>query len=242
MAGDTVSARMRPRPSFIAWALFGLGLLGGVLGGCGSSSSGNGVASKTPNEIVAASKAAADGARSAHVSGSIVSGGTPITLDLDLVSRGGRGQLALNGLAVELIQTSGTVYIKGSEVFYRHIGRAAAARVLRGRWLKAPTTTPKLASISSLTDLHKLIDATLPSRGTLVKTGTNKVTGKQVVGMRDRSTGETLYVAATGQPYPVQIASGDAGGGTVSFDRWNEKVSITPPANAIDITQLRAGH
>jgi hypothetical protein len=35
---------------------------------------------------------------------------------------------------------------------------------------------------------------------------------------------------------------GGSGGGTVTFDRWNESVSITPPANAIDIAQLRAGH
>jgi hypothetical protein len=233
---------MRPRSSFTACALFGLGLLGGLLGGCGSSSSGNGVASKAPSEIVAGSKAAADRASSAHVSGSIVSGGTPITLDLYLSTGGGRGQLALNGLGFELIQTGRTVYIKGSPAFYRRIGGAAAAQLLQGKWLKAPTTTPQFASISSLTDLRTLLSAALPSHGTLVKTGTATVKGKHVVGVSDQTRGERLYVATSGQPYPVQIAKSGAGGGTVSFDRWNEKVSITPPANAIDITQLRAGH
>ena len=231
---------MRPRSSFIACALFGLGLIGGLLGGCGSSSSG--VASKTPNEIVAVSKAAADRARSAHVSGSIVSGGSPITLDLDLSAGGGRGRLALNGLGFELIQARGTVYIRGSPAFYRRIGGAAAAQLLQGKWLKAPTTTPEFASISSLTDLHTLLNAALSSHGTLVKTGTATVNGTHVVGVSDRTRGGTLYVATTGQPYPVQIAKSGAGGGTVSFDRWNEKVSITPPPNAIDIAQLRAAH
>ena len=222
--------------------MLGLGLLGGLLGGCGSSSSGNGVASKAPNEIVAASKAAADKAKSAHVSGSIVSGGSPITLDLDLSSAGGRGRLALNELGFELIQTGGTVYIKGSPAFYRRIGGAAAAQLLQGKWLKAPARTPEFASISSLTDLHSLANAALASHGSLVKTATTTVNGQRVVGVSDQSRGGRLYVATTGQPYPVEIAKRGAGGGTVSFDRWNEPISITPPANAIDITQLRAGH
>jgi hypothetical protein len=233
---------MPARPSLSACAVLALGLLGAALGGCGGSSSGNGVAAKPASEIVAASRAAADAARSAHVSGSIVSGGTPITLDLRLAANGGRGQLALNGLGFELIQTGGTVYIKGSPAFYRHIGGAAVAQLLQGRWLKATTTTPEFASISSLTDLHRLIDVALASHGKLVKTKTTTVDGKRVVGVTDQSQGGTLYVSATGKPYPVQIAKSGTGGGTLSFDRWNEAVSITPPANAIDLAQLRSGH
>jgi hypothetical protein len=235
---------MSKRSSFAARALLGLGLLAGLLGGCGGggSSSGNGVAAKNPTEIVAATKAAADAATSAHVSGAIVSNGSPITLNLDLASGGGRGQLSLGGLGFELIEAGGTVYIKGSAAFYRHIGGAAAAQLLQGRWLKAPTTTPEFASIASLTDLHRLIDATLANHGTLAKTGTTTVSGQRVVGVTDQTKGGTLYVATTGKPYPIQIAKSGAGGGTVSFDRWNEAVTITPPANAIDITQLRSGH
>ena len=233
---------MPARPSPSARAAVALGLLGAVLGGCGGSSSGNGIAAKTPNEIVAASKAAADAATSAHVSGSIVSGGSPITLDMQLATNGGRGQLALSGLGFELIQLGGTVYIKGSSAFYRHIGGAAAAQLLQGRWLKASTSTPEFASISSLTDLHRLIDATVASHGTLVKTATTTVNGKHVVGVTDQSQGGTLYVATSGKPYPVQIAKTGTGGGTLSFDRWNQPVSISPPANAIDLAQLRSGH
>src|SRR5580692_8707228 len=39
-----------------------------ALAGCGSSSSGNGVASKSPTEIIAAAKSAADDANTVHVS------------------------------------------------------------------------------------------------------------------------------------------------------------------------------
>jgi hypothetical protein len=232
---------MRPRPPSVARAVLALGVLGAALGGCGGSS-GNGVAAKNPGEIVAASRAAADAATSAHVSGTIVSGGSPITLDLVLTTHGGRGQLALGGLGFELIQTGGTVYIKGSPAFYRHIGGAAAAQLLQGRWLKAATTTPGFASISSLTDLHRLVDAAVASHGTLLKTARTTVNGRHVVGVTDSSQGGTLYVTTTGKPYPVQIAKAGAGGGALSFDRWNQPVSIVPPANAIDLAQLRSGH
>jgi hypothetical protein len=211
-----------------------------LFGGCGSS--GNGVASKTPEQIVAASKAAADSARSAHVSGSIVSAGSPITLNLTMSSSGGQGQLSLAGLAFELIQTGGTVYIKGSSAFYRHIAGSAAAQLLQGRWLKAPTSSPEFASIGSLTSLHGLVDATLADHGMLSKGATTSVNGQKAVALKDPSNGGTLYIATTGPPYPVQIARGGARGGTVNFDRWNQPVSITPPANAIDLAKLRSGH
>jgi hypothetical protein len=225
-------------------AVLAAGALGavGLLGGCGSSSSGNGVASKTPEQIVAASKAAADAASSAHVSGSIVTSGGPIGLDLTLSAGGGRGQLSLAGLGFELIQTGSTVYIKGSANLYRHIAGPAAAQLLQGRWLKAPSSSPEFASIASLTNLHGLVDATLADHGALTKVGSSTVNGQPVVGLRDAALGETIYVAAAGKPYPVQVTRSGSGGGTVHFDSWNTPVSIAAPANAIDLTQLRKTH
>ena len=78
-------------------------------------------------------KTAADSASSVHVSGSIVSSGSPITLDLELLAgKGGRGQISENGLSFDLIQVGGTAYISGSPAFYSHFGGPAAAQLLRG--------------------------------------------------------------------------------------------------------------
>jgi hypothetical protein len=233
---------MGRRAAGAVFAIFALAALG-LLGGCGgSSSSGNGVASKSPEQILAASKAAADGASSAHVSGSIVTGGGSIGLDLSLSSTGGRGQLSLGGLGFELIETGATVYIKGSAALYRHIAGAEAAKLLQGRWLKAPSSAPEFASIASLTNLHGLIDATLADHGTLTKLATTTVDGQKVVGLRDVANGETIYVATVGKPYPVQVTRTGSGGGTVHFSSWNAPVTIAAPANAIDLAQLRTGH
>ncbi len=234
---------MRPRLQRVVGPLLGLALLASAIAGCGSSSQGNGVASKAPSEILAEAKALADAASSVHVSGSIVSAGTPITLDLHLLaSRGARGQLTENGLGFELIRVHDAVYIKGSSAFYRHVAGPTAAQLLQGRWLKASASSRSIAPLASLTDVHALLDAALEGHGALVKGASTTVHGQKVVGLTDTSAGGTLYVATTGPPYPIAIVKGASGGGGIAFDHWNQPVTITSPSSAIDITQLQSGH
>lgn len=215
-----------------------------LLGGCGSSSSsGNGVASKSPTEIVAAAKTAASGAATAHVSGSIVDEGKPISLDMELVAgKGGKGRISLEGLRIDLIQVNNAVYIDGSTAFYRHVAGPAAARLLQGKWLKAPASSGNFSSLASLTNLGKLIGTTLASHGTLSSAGTKTIAGQKAVGVSDVSKGGTLYVAGTGDPYPLEIVKTGASGGKIVFDRWNKAVTLTAPADAINIDQLQNGH
>lgn len=230
---------------FIRGPLLALALAAAALAGCGgssSSSSGNGVADKSADEIVAATKVAADAATSAHVAGSIVSSGSPITLNMELAAgKGGRGQLSENGLSFALIAVDGTVYIKGSPAFYKHIGGTAAAQLLQGKWLKAPANSSDFASLGQLTDLRQLIDTTLANHGKLTKGATKTVNGQKVVAVTDTSKGGTLYVAATGEPFPVEITKEGAGGGKINFDRWNKPVTLTPPPNSIDVAKLQSG-
>jgi hypothetical protein len=214
-----------------------------ALAACGGSASRNDIATRTAEEILAATKLAAEGARAVHVSGSIANGGRPVGLDVNLLAgRGARGRLSENGLSFELIQTGGSVYIKGSPAFYRHVGGAAAAQLLQGRWLKAPASSPEFASLSSLTDLRRLVDTALSTPGGVAKSGTATVNGKRAVVLTSPSKGGTLFVARTGRPYPIQITKQGANGGSISFDRWDQPVALTAPADALDITQLQAGH
>jgi hypothetical protein len=163
---------MPSRPARASAPLLVTLLIAAAIAGCGgsSSSSGNGVADKTPAEILAATKTASDAATSVHVSGSIVSEKSPITLDVSLLAgKGGRGKISENGLPFELIQAGGSVYIKGTAAFYKRIGGTAAAQLLQGKWLKAPSSDANFASLSQLTDLRQLVDQTLTSHGSLRK-------------------------------------------------------------------------
>ncbi len=214
-----------------------------ALAGCGGSS-GNGVASKSASDILAEAKKAAGSASSVHVAGTLASGGTPITLNMDIAAgAGGRGRLSENGLSFELIVIHNTVYIKGSPAFYRHFGGGAAAQLFQGKWLKAPVAGTELASLASLTNLSKLLDQALASTGTLSKGATKKIGEQQVIELTDSAKNGSLFVATTGKPYPIQIAKNGSESGRVTFSRWNEPVSLVAPSNAIDLTQLEhSGH
>jgi hypothetical protein len=212
-----------------------------ALAGCGSSDSSNGIASKTPAEILTAATAAANSADSVHVSGSIVSGGVPITLDLELVAgKGGRGQISEDGLSFNLIQVGGTAYISGSPAFYSHFGGPTAEKLLEGKWLKAPASSGSFSSLGSLTDLNQLLDTTLSDHGALTKGPTTTIDGQQVLSVNDAAHGGTLYVATTGKPYPIEIYKPGKTGGKIGFDRWNAPVTLAAPANAIDLSQLES--
>jgi hypothetical protein len=214
-----------------------------LLAGCGSSSStGNGLASKTPTQIVAAAKAAALGAATAHVKGSIVSGGKPISLDMELVAgKGGKGRIALEGVSVELIGVDKAVFVKGSSAFYRRVAGGEAARKLEGKWLKTAAKTGAFASLASLTNLGELTGSTLAAHGALSRGGTTTIDGRAAVAVTDASNGGTLYVAATGTPYPLEIVDRGAGAGKIVFDRWNQPVVLEPPGSSVYVNKLQRG-
>jgi hypothetical protein len=220
----------------------GLLLLAVVLPGCGSSSPASGIASKSPAQIVAAAKAAADGAATVHLAGTLMSEGKPLNIDLELLAgKGGRGRITLEGVSINLITVGGSVYVDGSQAFYRRIAGPAAARLLQGKWLKAPESSGNFASLASLTDLAKVIDSTLANHGTLARAGTKTIDAQRVVGVDDVSQGGTLYVAAKGSPYPIEVVKDGGRGGRIVFDRWNQAVALAAPVNAININELQSG-
>lgn len=211
-----------------------------ALGGCAGSGAGERrLASKTPAQVLAAAKAAALGAATVHVSGSIVNEGKPISLDMELVSgQGGRGQVSLGNLSVRLIDLDKTVYLDGSAAFYRHFVGARAARRLPGRWLVAPAGRGALSSLASLTNMRKLLALALSGHGALSRVRSTTVGGRPAVAVSDGARRGTLYVSATGTPYPIEITRRGAGAGSISFARWNKPITLNPPKRAIAVEQL----
>jgi hypothetical protein len=222
---------------------YALVLTAAFLAGCGSHGSSakpNGEASKPPDQVLADAKAAATSASSVHVSGSIVSGGTPITLDLVMArGKGAKGSMSTGGLQFDLVRIGDTAYIRGSDAFYEHFAGAAVAQLLHGKWLKASTGKGRFRSLGPLTSVDALFAEISSGHGKLVNDGKTTYEGQQVVAIRDTSDNSQLYVAATGKPYPVAIVGGKNGqSGTITFSNWNEAVSLTPPKDSIDISQL----
>ncbi|HTT31243.1 MAG TPA: hypothetical protein VMG37_22710 [Solirubrobacteraceae bacterium] len=208
-------------------------------GSSGGSSSDNGISSKSPNEIVSAATSAVSSVNSVHVAGTVLSGGQHVTLDLNLVNgKGGKGSMAQNGLGFQIVAVGSEVYINGSQSFWKTFGGSAAAQLLSGKWLKAPATG-QLSSLATLTNVQKLFNQLLSSHGKLAKGKTTTIHGQPAIAVTDTTNGGTLYVATTGKAYPLEISKTGAQGGQITFDHFDQPVTLTPPAKAIDISQLK---
>ncbi|TML54128.1 MAG: hypothetical protein E6G16_03725, partial [Actinobacteria bacterium] len=184
-------------------------LTAALLAGCGSSGKAvkpNDEASKSAARVLADSKAAATSASSAHVSGSLKSSGTPITLDLSAArGKGAKGSMSTNGLTFDMVRIGDTLYVRGSDAFYKHFAGAVVARLLHGKWLKGSATHGRLTSLAPLTSLADLFAVISSQHGKLANDGATTYNGTKVVAIRDTSDNSKLYVAATGKPYPVAI-------------------------------------
>ena len=217
------------------------------LAGCGghskSSAKPNGEASKPANRVFADTKAAATSARSAHVSGNIAASGMRITLNLDMLrGKGAKGSMSTNGLQFDVVRIGNAAYIRGSDAFYKHFAGAGIAQLLHDKWLKASIVQGRFSSLAPLTSIDLLFAKVSSSHGKLANDGKTTYKGQEVVAIRDTSDNSKLFVAATGKPYPVAIVGGKKSqSGAITFDDWNESVSLSAPKNAIDISQLGAG-
>jgi hypothetical protein len=208
---------------------------------CGGSSgpSTNGVERKSPDGIVTAAGNAVRSARSVHVAGNVMNDGSRITLDLNLMNgRGGQGSMAQNGLSFQVLTVRDEVYIDGTIAFWRKFAGNAAAPLLWGKWIKTPAGG-RLGTLATLTDLQNLFDQLLSRHGRLAKGSITTVRDQRVIAVNDVTNGGTLYVATTGEPYPLEVVKNGSDGARIAFDRFNQPVTLAPPAHATDISQLQ---
>ncbi len=205
-----------------------------LLCSCGSQSGSNGIASDSPARALARVEAAAAGAATVRVVGYLQRPTRPLTIDMELFrGEGGTGTLQVGDLQTKLKQVDGWIYVKPNPPLLRALVGPTAASSLAGRWLKAPAGRGPLAPLASLTELRSVLLGTLSSHHTLRTVGVRSVAGHPAVALRDVSNGATLYVAATGTPYPIAIVR--PGGSALMFERWNQEVVLEAPANPLNI-------
>jgi hypothetical protein len=227
---------MRLRPSAAPIAAVAAAL---AIAACGGASPGNGVAAKPASTILARAKAAAATARTVHVAGALKSSGLAVGLDLDLVAgKGGQGRMILNGSSVNIKAIGKVAYFNASPAFWKKYAGAAAARFLHGNWLKMPTSTAGFSSVIALTDVRQLFGSFLGSGHPAVTKGkTTTIGGRAAIGLVNKASGGTLYVATSGPPYP--LAFEHPGSGRLVFDRYDARVSLKPPSHTFSILNLK---
>jgi hypothetical protein len=198
----------------------------------------NGVAGKTPDAIVSAAVAAGEVARSVHVHGGTVDAGAPLSVDVWVGKKRGRGRIHANGSSVDVIRIGNVAYFRAGVAFWRKAGGtqgAALAPLFAGKWMEGSATKGDLASLSSLLDVRSLLRSVLGGHGTLANDGTTTFRGQPAVAVRDTTEGGTLYVATTGKPYPLGVRKTGKSGGTILFDHWNAPLTVAAPKHPIDL-------
>ena len=217
--------------------LASVAVVGSLLAGCGGGETGEREAAKSPSQILKDAQRVVRTARSVHMAGHGLAQGQAANLDLSLV-RGpeATGKLMLFGGSVQLVRARDSVYMRGDRRFWRHFGsNRAKLALLTDRWVEAPASVPALRGIASFTEISGL-SSMLAEHRKVISEGVRTFRGRKVVALRDATEGGTLYLRATGTPYPVAIVGGERGHSeTVVFDRWNQHVVVRAPKNALSL-------
>jgi hypothetical protein len=220
-----------------------------ALSGCGSSDPS--IKAKSPTEIVNASAHAAEHYAAVRASGLVQDTGK-LEVRVDMVIVPGRGAIGgityrwgpFSAYPIGFVRLGQSIYLQvlNEKSFYERLagGRVDSSSV--GKWVQASThSTGLIGTLTSFTELPNLTRAFLDRQGKLSKGGVSSVAGQAAVEVKNDATGEVLYVATAGRPYPMQILK--SGANTVDgivFDQWNRPAAISAPANAINVQALSA--
>jgi hypothetical protein len=218
--------------------LFVAGCGGG--GGSGSNGGSSGEATKSANQVVKDAVDAAEAASSVHTAGQVAGSAETIGIDLSLVrDKGAIGSAAFRGAKVDVVLVGDTGYLRAGSDFWKQVPHASfVAPLLADKWLKIPANNAQFGSFVGLADEKKLFDK-LKVHGKLTNKGATTYKGQSVVAIYDPKEHTTLYVAATGTPYPVAIVkTKQPRAGALTFDDWNKSVTVTAPKGALDLSQF----
>ena len=227
-----------------ACAAIGVVVLVGAGCGGGSTRGPTGLATPSPavelaglsaDQVLAAARAAADGARSVHAVGNVSQAGQRTTLDLRLRRNGdGSGFIETSAGRIDVARVGRDLYFTADLATLTRVLGPDRAKKAGTRFVKVPVGDATFRSFRDLLDMNGLFETLLAPSGALSRIDGIPVDGISTVGLRDADpkAGGVLYVTATGQPYPLLLKPDDAQGGVVELhlSDWNADVDVPPPS------------
>jgi len=195
----------------------------------------NGVSALPAAEILNRATTALINAKSFHVKGEVISGGETVKADVQLSGNNGKGTLVSAGQTIEIIRDGEDGYLKVPADFLALLippGTPNApsadqlAALLKDKYIKIPVRNAIFAALASAIDPNELLKAT----GTLSVGEAKTVNGVPTIAIvdGDAKDGGTIYVATTGEPYPIRLEA-KAGGAGLDFSDFGATVDIKAP-------------
>lgn len=217
------------RAAFVSALCAGLAVVGT---GCGvdPDEGTNGVGKLSADQIEDKAKTAVTGARSVHLSGTLVSGGKSFTLDMRLGADGGSGEVkSQDDSTFQLLRVGEQLYLKAGSAFW---GQSEAAGKLGDKFVKVPEGDPSYKQFRGFTDMHVMLDGLLGLDGKLTKVEDYIKVGhtRAVQVSADKGKGGKLSVSLEGTPYPLLMERA-GGAGRVVLAEWGEPVELTAPGS-----------
>jgi hypothetical protein len=203
----------------------------------------NGVSALAADEILERAKSALQQAKSYRVKGDGNSDGQKMSLDFRISGTDLAGRLTMDGANVEILSAAGQQFMRPDEKFWSTIAGADKgaefAKLLGNKWVKVPKDNKNFDGLLGIANVDNL----LKPDGKLTKGEPKDVDGAKAIGLVDGGAeGGTLYVATTGEPYPLRLVSGDAAeGGQVDFTDFGgtfDDLKAPAEAEVIDLNEL----
>lgn len=225
------------------------------LSGCGGSGDGgaepestgptdNGISALAPNEILERSTTAVKNAKSYRIKGNIKTDEGNMDLDLRVAGSDLGGRLTMDGATVELLAVGGQQYIRPDAKFWQQKSDSPEAaenivKLMGDKWAKVPAGNKDFSDMFGVASLDEL----LKPDGSLTKGESRDIDGVKTIGLVDESAkGGTLYVATTGEPYPIRVESKDTTEGQLTFSDFGatfDDVQAPPEAQVVDFEKLK---
>ena len=199
-------------------ALVGLALAAATLAGCqndkaepatpaaSAAPAGTGIAALSADEIHQRAKAALTRAKSFRAKGTMDQDGQQTAIDLKISGADFTSSMTVGKARVELLAVGGKKYLRPNEQFWAMSTDAqqgkTLARVIGDRWVTGADKDPSFAAMFAMGSAEEFLK---PS-GALSKGEEKQVGGVAAIALKDAGDPDSvLYVATTGEPYPLQL-------------------------------------
>ncbi|GAA4609182.1 hypothetical protein GCM10023107_90350 [Actinoplanes octamycinicus] len=201
---------------------------------------GNGITRLPAREVLKRSSGALHAAASYSMAGSMSEDGMTIRFDMTVVDANRTGTIRVGDGTIELLAAGGNQYVRADQAFWAAFlgpkGAKQMAAVMRGRWTKATKDNPQLSKWFDAIDrdIDRVLSQGLGAEnGTVIKFGDG-----EALLVTNRFEGASVYVATTGEPYPLKI--GDASGSSITFAKFGEafpEIKEPAPADVVAVPE-----